>query len=393
MRWVLCFYLIIAFLGLPLAAQASENQLNFFGSLSYSKTDSVFAKYRLAQGYEFSADKSGTSVLDSRFGVHAKVNLLEGVNAIGQIHARRNSVDEVEWIAPWAYLHWQPELQYELMLGRFRHSLFMITDEMDVGYSWPWVRPPVELYSLTGESTYVDGVKLRYRNTLGGFTAAVETHFGKLHLDRKPRLVVDNEKNYGVALSLSDGSLTYRVSWVQAHVSIEAPRLNPLIHLINQQNPAILVDYQLQHISPQRYVNFGVRYEDGQWLVLTEAARLWLKTRFLPNKWAYYLTVGRTFDTLTPFVSVANQRMTGLHPETRLSGPTAAAIRQFEQNTVSDQFATTVGVRWDFTAGMALKMQIEQIHQPSGSLGVQARPLPAGKERYALSSIVLDWVF
>ena len=393
MRLVLLISLTIACIALSSSAQANQHQLNFFGTLGYSKTDSAFANYRLAQGYEFYADKAGSSILDSRIGAHGKVEFFEGVHAIAQVHARRNSVDEVEWLAPWAYLHWQPDLQYELMFGRFRHSLFMITDEMDVGYSWPWVRPPVELYSLAGESTYVDGVKFRYRNTLGAFTAAVETHFGQLQLDRKPRLFVDNEKNYGIALSLSDGTLTYRVSWVQAHVSIEAPRLITLVNLINQQNPAILPDYQFQHISPQRYLNVGMRYEDGQWLVLAEAARLWLNTRLLPNKWAYYLTIGRTFDTLTPYVSVANQRLTGLYPETRLSGTAALAIGQLEKNSVSDQFATTVGVRWDFTAGMALKMQIEQIHQPTGSLGIQARPLPAGKEHYSLSSIALDWVF
>lgn len=385
--------LVVACFCLMFHAQGTENQLDLFGSFGYSKTDSIYADYRVAQGYEFSAGKSGTSILDSRIGVHGKVNLFEGVQAVGQVLVRRNSIDEVQWTAPWAYLHWQPDVQYEVLLGRFRHSLFMITDEMDVGYAWPWVRPPVELYSLVGESTYIDGVKLRFRDTVGSYTAVFESHVGSLQLDRKPRLVVDNDKIYGVAFSLSNEVVTYRASLVQAHVSIEAPRLDPLIHLISQQNPAILLDYQLQDISPQRYLNLGMRYEDGQWLVLTEVARLWLKSRFLPNKWAYYFTVGRTFAAFTPFVSVANQQLTGFSAETRLTGIPAAAIRQFEQNSVSDQFAASFGVRWDFAAGMALKMQMEQIHQPAGSRGIQAQALPAGKDGYVLSSITLDWVF
>lgn len=393
MRVILTRFLLFVCAGCAFTARAADSQFSAFGTLGYSKTDSVYADYRLARNAQFSAGKHGSSVLDTRLGVHSKVTLFDTMSVVGQVLVRRNSIDEVEWSTPWAYLHWQPDVQYEMLLGRFRHSLFMITDEMDIGYAWPWVRPPVELYSLVGDASYVDGLKLRYRNTLGNYTAAIEGHFGTVHIDRAPRIVIDNHKNYGVAVSLSDGTVTYRASLVQADVSIAAQGLNGIVQQINQQFPSILHEYSVTNVSPQRYVNLGIRYEDGQWLLLSEVSRLWLRTRMLPNKWAYYLTLGRSIEEFTPYVTVANQQMTDFSAENRLTGNLASIIEKFEQNSVTEQFAVALGLRWDFTAGMALKMQIEQIRQPANSLGIQTRVLPAGQHHYVLSSVALDWVF
>jgi hypothetical protein len=392
LRW---FFLLLLVLGCAAAlrCEAEQSQLSAFGTLAYSRTNSAAADYRLAPSYQFAAGEQWTSVLDSRLGVHGQLGISDNLRVVGQVLLRRNSNDEVQWTAPWAYLHWQPDPQYELLLGRFRHSLFMITDEIDVGYAWPWSRPPVDLYSLVAESSYVDGVKFRYRDSLGSYTAVMETHFGRLNLNRLPRMYIQNDKNYGLALSLSNGLMTYRVSMVQAQVSLRSERLNSLIQQIALQSPLIAEEYSVTDVSPQRYLNLGVRYESGNWLLISEASRLWLKTRLLPDKWACYLTIGKTLDDWTPYLTFARQNMVEFTAEQRLTGATAAAIRQFEMNAISAQTTYSAGLRWDFAEGVALKIQLDNIRQPAGSGGTQGRLLPPGQTHYLLSTLSLDWVY
>lgn len=391
LRWF--SYLLLFSSTAALRCEAEQSQFSAFGTLAYSRTDSVAANYRLAPNYQFAVGDQWTTVLDSRLGLHGQLAIDDSFSVVGQALLRRNSIDEANWTAPWAYLHWQPDLQYEVLLGRFRHSLFMITDEMDVGYAWPWSRPPVDLYSLVAESNYVDGIKFRYRDSLGDYTAVVESHFGRLKLNREPRIYIQNDKNYGLALSLSNGSLTYRVSLVQAQVTLRSARLESLIAQIALQSPAIAEEYAVSDISPQRYLNLGLRYEDGSWLVISEASRLWLKNRLLPDKWAYYVTVGKTLNDWTPYLTIAQQNMAGFAAEQRLTGTTAEAIRQFEISSISEQTTYSAGLRWDLAEGVAVKIQLDSIHQPAGSAGTQGRPLPPGQNQYLLSTLSLDWVY
>lgn len=385
--------LLLLFCLISFKPAGAQTQVSTFGTLAYASTDSSSATYRLAPNYQFAADKHWTSVLDSRVGIHGRVDINETVSMVGQLLLRRNRIDNADWSTPWAYLNWQPTTQYEFMMGRFRHSLFMITDEMDIGYAWPWVRPPVELYSLVGESNFVDGVKLRYRDTIGNYTAVIESHFAQLTLDRRPSLHIKNHKNYGVALSLSNEVVTYRASLVQAQVTVQSARLDALIAQIATQSPSIADEYRLSDISPQRYLNLGMRYEDGDWLLLTEVSRLWLNTLAFPNKWAYYLTAGRTFDNLTPYLSFARQNMAGFQAESRLSGSVGDNIRQFQRTAITEQSTLGAGIRWDVAAGMAIKVQFDQVRQPQGSAGTSGQLLPAGQDKYLLSTVSIDWVY
>lgn len=390
-----CLALLAALL--PCSAHALELieerlSLNLFGTLGQSRSSLDAPRYRTFGQNDYDLDRQWSGVLDQRYGLQINLALNEQMALIGQGLVHRNSLDETEWQTTWAYWRWQLDEHWETSLGRFRHPLFMITEEFDIGYAWPWVRPPVELYSLAGESNYVDGGKLRWQTPVSDYTLGLTAFTGRLSLDRKPRIEIDTQLS-GLEAHLTDGNLTLRASLVQADTQLDSPRVEGIVGLIDTQNPSVAEEYAVDDIDGQRYANLGLRYEDGRWLVMAEYVRLWLESRSLPDKQAYYLTLGHTFGDFTPYVTYARQEVVGSLSENRLSGRPAFAVDALLAGSNSEQYSYSLGVRWDFYPGMALKGQVDQVYQKAPALGLQGAPLPDGRDHFTVTSLVLDWAF
>lgn len=390
-----CLILLAVLLSGPAnAVELLEDRLtlNLFGSLGQSRSSLDAPRYRNLSINDYGLDRQWSGALDQRYGLQLNLALNEQMALIGQGLVHRNSLDETEWQTTWAYWRWQLDEHWQTSLGRFRHPLFMITEEFDIGYAWPWVRPPVELYSLTGESTYMDGGKLRWQTALSSYTLALTGFSGDLHINRKPRIEYDTQIS-GIEAHLTDGNLTLRASLLQADVQLDSQRLEGLIGLIDAQNPAVAEDYAVDDIDGQRYTNLGMRYEDGRWLVMAEYVRLWLQSRALPDKQAYYLTVGHNFGDFTPYATYARQEVVDSLNEYRLTGIPAQATNALLASSNTEQHTYSLGVRWDFYPGMALKGQIDQVYQKAPSLGLQGASLPDGRDHFTVTSFVLDWAF
>jgi hypothetical protein len=193
-------------------------ELNAYGTLGMARSSLDNPQYRTASNNRYGIGDSWSGLLDNRVGAQLTLNFKPDLSFILQSLIRRNGEDQVHPQTTWAYLRWQPNEHWETRLGRIRQPLFLITEEFDVGYAWPWVRPPVELYGLAGEATWVDGGQLRYRMAVGDYTLNIDSHYGQLKLDRDPYYRLKNTYSTGVAVSLSDANLTLRASVLQAHV-------------------------------------------------------------------------------------------------------------------------------------------------------------------------------
>lgn len=368
-------------------------ELNAYGTLGQTRSSLDTPPYKLAPAYQYGVGDQWSSVLDNRLGAQLTFNASEQLSFITQVLVRRNGEDDVRNQTTWLYARWRPDEHWEARLGRIRQPLFLITEEFDVGYSLPWVRPPVELYSLAGESTFIDGGQLRYQTAVGDYTLRLDAHHGHMELDRDPLYNLENTYNSGLAVTLTDGSLTLRGSLLQAHTKLDAGRRQQVVDLIAAQDPSVAEDYDTTDIPRQRYANLGLRYEDGDWLVMAEYVRLWLEKPSMPDKQAYYLTLGHSFGDFTPYATYARQEVISSVNEYRLSGVPANAANALLSASNSEQHSYSLGVRWDFSPGLALKGQVDQVYQRGDAYGLQNAQLPAGREHFTVTSVVLDWAF
>lgn len=99
---------------------------------------------------------------DSKLGAQLVYRISNKLSATGQLVSRGTSPrPDLQW----AYASWTPDDHWQLDAGRKRIPLYFYSDFQDVGFAYPWVSPPGELYGW--ESTNYDGANLRYRSSLG----------------------------------------------------------------------------------------------------------------------------------------------------------------------------------------------------------------------------------
>lgn len=367
-------------------------EFNAYGTLGYAKTDTNSPGYRSKSTFNFALDDSFSGRLDNRLGLQLSAQLTPAWSLVAHTLIHRNGDDTVEPDLLWAQAKWKINEQSSVYFGRSQSTLFLTSEEFYVGYSQPWVRPPVELYNLGGENAFSDGIVVQHRIPLLGRTLSVEARAGVSSLVRA-NYSVQNQPTLGLTLSLVDAEMTLRASLVQADVSVQSSKLNPIMALIYRQNPAVAAEYSLAHIDAQRYASLGIRYEHNNWLLMTEIARTDLKRKSLPDQLAAYVTVGHTFGDWTPYVTYAQLHMLGDLNETRLSGRTALIANAYLATKKNDQKTVSAGVRWDIKPGLALKAQWDRVTPNAGEPGLLTGKLPTGQSHLNVVSVVLDWAF
>lgn len=391
--------LLCAALQLPAMAQSQPDDttespltLNAYGTLGLAATDQAQAGYRPTVSYRNILHDQWSGRLDNRLGAQARYALTPSLAVVAHVLARRNGGDEVsaEWL--WGMLQWTPAPGWALQAGRFQNTLFLTSDNQAVGYAQPWVRPPVELYNLGGETANVDGVMLRYNRPLSDWQVGLTAHAGRAKLVR-PFYRYENHPNAALALSLSDNNWLFRVSTLVAKTDYQAPAAQAVADLITAQNPQAGADYQTGALGWQHYSNAGFRYEQHPWLIQGEFARTNLRKKVLPDQRAWYLTAAYSVGDWTPYISFASLRGVSNLDENRLSGNAQKAAQALLLGKRNDQQTLSLGVRWDLRPGMALKAQWDQVRVNAGEPGLLQTPLPAGQERVRVLSVVLDWSY
>ena len=121
---------------------------------------------------------------DSNVGIQITKQLREDLSITTQFLAEAAYEWEVE--AVWAFLKWEPNDHWQLRAGRVRTNPYMLSDVVNVGYAYPWVRPPEEVYSQVPSSfSNLTGVDAKFKMemfendfSLTAFYGATSTEFG-----------------------------------------------------------------------------------------------------------------------------------------------------------------------------------------------------------------------
>lgn len=395
-RYLRCFRLCLQWLpglllsSLVLASELRPLTLDLHGTVGVARTLAAGVAYRPNDAEAQAAGRNWSDRLDNRIGLQATWKAAEHWALTSQWLLHRNGLNEVQGEFPVAYLAWQPSPQFEARFGRFRQVLFLTTDSFDIGYAHPWVRPPAELHTLVGEMTALEGVQLRYRQPVGDYLGTVTAHLAKASLKR-PSYENVNRRNFGLALTLSDPYLTLQAAAIYADAQLNMPAIDRVGQLVAAQNPDVAREYLVGPVSGLWYGGLGMRYERAGWMLMSEIGATQLQRISLRDRVGWYLTLGHTWGNWTPYVTYARNRTTSPLQESRLGGPAAQAANALLARRDSNQQTWSLGVRWDFAAGMALKAQWDSVRPET--YGLQASPLPAGRSRFEVFSLVMDWAF
>src|ERR1700683_742549 len=86
--------------------------------------------------------------VDSLLGAQLTANIAPKLSAVLQVIAEQNYNGTFTPHVEWANLKYQFTPDFSVRIGRVELPTFLFSDTRKVGYTYPWVRPPIEVYTL-----------------------------------------------------------------------------------------------------------------------------------------------------------------------------------------------------------------------------------------------------
>lgn len=374
--WAVVTLLLLGVENAAAQDEEDDSRLSFdaFGTLGlvYSTEDQadflVLSNRPDGPGHSGSVSPDPDSVLAGQ----ATYRITDKLTAVVQVVAEQTAVDDYEPDLEWAYLSFEPTPDLRVRAGRLVLPGFMVSEYRKVSYANPWVRPPVELYQFVPVFT-VDGVDVSYRRHTGDWTNTYGINLGRSE-EEFPRGFgsAEAERAWNLNAKFQRGGFTGRLAVASAELDIDA--FDPLIDGFRGFGPegvAIAERFEVDH-TRFRFATGGLEYDPGDWFVIAEIG--WLDTRsVLGEKIAGYVTGGRRFGSLTSWATYSRSHLLSdtSHPGLPLDGlppplvPVAAGLNaglnELSRAVSAEQGNLSVGGRWDFTTGMALKLQVDFI--------------------------------
>ena len=190
----------IASLSVALASPAlAEVKFSGFGSIVAGQTlepdETLTADFYDVGQYTNTTTFKAESVL----GLQITADIAPDLKATGQVLAK--GTDEFKPELDWYYLTYQASDNWTLMAGRRNIPMYYYSEFSEVGYAYPWIRPPSNLYWW--QVTQFDGVHASYDFSTENYTNNVTAFYGNEYSKNNKEMLYYADL-YGT--KLSDGS-------------------------------------------------------------------------------------------------------------------------------------------------------------------------------------------
>ncbi|HEX5363834.1 MAG TPA: hypothetical protein VFW59_06175 [Gallionella sp.] len=363
--------------------------------------------------------RSWSTDVDTRIGAQANATINERLSAAVQVVAQHRYDNSYSPQIEWANLKYQFTPEIGVRAGRTLLATFMESDSRLVSYSYPWVRPPQEIYGML-PVTNKDGVDAFYRIQTGEATNTVQASYGDTILKTPGGGEVRGRPIFDINDTLEYGAGTVRIGYTKLRGDVHSPTLDnlfgglaqfgntvsaiPGLQATGAQALALVSKYQLIRF-PYSVVTVGGSYDPGTWLLMGEWASA-KTSAAISSANAWYVTGGYRFGDFMPYLTLAKLKVDKLsEPGIQTAGlPPALAQTALALNSglnavingyALSQQTVSMGLRWDFARSMALKLQYDRLSLGAGSTGwlgnIQPGFQPGG--RVNVLSAVADFVF
>jgi hypothetical protein len=298
----------------------------------------------------------------SKAGVQLTYQLNDKADATVQMVARSddtNGTDTWELNAEWAYLGYQLTDDLKVRAGRMRVPFYMYSESLDVGYSYPWARPPLSVYR--SPITAYDGVDMTYLFNTGGLRHTLQFWTGSYaDTSNGPAGIPDDielKDQYGVNLTSTWGDFTARA--MMFTIAIDGTTT------VDFGGGAPPIYVQLDAEDKLDYSSLGFQWDNGQYFVITETTDLRSeKGLFFTDEKAGYVTVGTRIQDWTPYATygwyhTANEGdFVGIADgEPACGGPAAIGGDTTNKSCSSQSKNISLGLRKELGTNLSFTMQ------------------------------------
>lgn len=398
----------------PAFAERMNSIFSFkaFGTLAATGTDTDAIGFRRDTSTAKGTTRSWDILTDSRLGLQIDARFDEALSATVQWTLRDRAGRMLEQNLDLAFLRWNIQPDLSVRLGRVSTDVFMLSDHRNVGYAYPWMRPPHEFYAQI-PIYHWDGLEIAKKIELDGGYLTLKA-FGGYTSNQVPSYV--ELRTFEQSGTIFSGSAVYdkgdwkgRISYSQYEVTSDssAAELNRLQNTL--ANPEFdLVWPHVKSLAPllktvgsiARFSEIGAAYDDGTWLAQAEASYIDTDNAFFPSMASGYLSLGRRFSSLTLYTLMGMAKTLGGNvtvPDPLFPDPGLVSLQQVLNQSLNnriDEQSLSLGVRWDFYTNMAFKAQWS--HFWLGSDGTQnwiTHPAQTSPGQVNVFSVGIDFIF
>lgn len=406
-------YLI--FITLPCHAVALENWgWSGFASVGAGKTN--------RDGMNFmNYDDHWSFDADSVVGLHFQGDLLPHLSFTGQLVAQgfhANDTDDYQPEVDWLFLgyQWTPTLR--MRVGRMRTPHYLYSESVNTGYSYPWARPPSNVYTFFLTPFYnFDGIDFTWNGDLGHLELDIQVFAGVMD-GEYDELEIQAEPVGGANLTLRGEQWLLRYGLIVNDTDIHSPGWQPY-QAAFQQLASLTGDAVFEEAAgafeaenePYAYHALAGQWEEGNWTLIAEGYHISNRGDGFANtskgwytsivyhigNWSPYVTTGSYDNILNEDAIAALESSYATYPAGSLGLPaellrtgTIEAFKSFR----SKQRTWTVGTRYDVLPNTCIKAEVEYFDFQAGTTGLMI-PSPGAKRPgdALLVSFVIDVVF
>lgn len=269
----------------------------------------------------------------------------------------------------WAYVAYTIIPQLEIKAGRLRVPNFLFSETIHVGASYPWLRPPPEVYNMF-QTTRLHGVDFTYSMAFKEATLYLQPYAGEIHSETNS-VTAGTDDFFGMRTRLETPNFEYIASFIHA---------SGFFDITVRSNDTIImqsVDFGFEMFT------LGLATELGDYQFLTEFSKNQNTGTSSPDARGWYGTLVYHTDFYAPYVTLAMRDEEG----------TAAndLVDLHESQSVS------LGIRFDLTPGAEVTFELQHAEANNQTSGLFGDPLGLAElpedNQVNLFSVRFDTVF
>ena len=396
---------IFSFSSTTATAQSFGPDVSFsgFGTLGYAILDDENAEFRTGEAID-GADDSGSFEVDSRLGLQMDVTFNTAFSSTFQLIAREAEDGDVAAELEWGFLRWLATDNITIRAGRMSLPVYSISDFREVGYAIPFLRPPEDLYSMIPLRRF-EGADITIDHEWNDALFRWQFFAGQSREEIFDNLAPDTELAVGASLAVERGPARIRLSHVSADVDIDSQNANRAAILagINQALPLVP---SLSSVGAD-FTGEEVPFFFNALSLGLNFSRIFIDAEFTQRRvdnWVsdvdgWSLAVGTRIGDIRPYVYVSQltepdgDRRINL-PDNPQLNPLEAGINQFY--APRDQSTIGIGARYNLSANLALKAQIDRISRDDIGISFNRVSVDDGTDDgddVTLFSATVDFIF
>lgn len=325
---ILATSIIGALVSFPIMAlEQGDHSFNAFGTLGVSNFG---GEENIQYGAQGQIQDKWTTEQDSKLGGQFSYGITDelGFTAQAIIKAEQDSYKaNMEWL----YLSYKMQDNWQVRAGRLRTPIYMLSETLDVGYTYPWIRLPDEVYAQVKLSNY-EGIDTVYNiNVSDSSTLSLQALYGQAknrdYYSFDEMYQIDYDDIMGANALLSTNYGDFRVGYVESSLTFED-------------------DFFGIKDNKGQFTSLGYKYDNGGLLNYTEWTRRIVEGD-TDTVDSYYTTFGYHIEKFTPHITYA----------------------QASEKNGGSQKSMTYGVSYDLNTNFKLKGEYKRVDTQNGYAG------------------------